>query len=115
MWNEMLVKIWAVIEPSVIGLVGVLIITALSALVTAVRTWAAGLKDARYAAIVQRLVAAAEQKLDVVTGEDKYEWVASELGKLGMKTDDAHIEAAVHDLNVMKGLTDCNVNIPPVQ
>ncbi|MHB8994540.1 MAG: hypothetical protein ACYC63_04745 [Armatimonadota bacterium] len=98
MWNQLLATVWVAIMPSVAGLVGLLVLGLLGALTNGAKTWAKSLKDKRLAAVVEMLVAAAEQQETTITGPDKRTWVLDQLAARGLKTDEAHIEAAVLSL-----------------
>ena len=107
-WNAFLKHCWEMAEPTVAGIVGAMILLIISALLTAARTWAATLKDKWYAGLVRTAVAAAEQKFkeQAGSGKQKREWVAEQLKKRGLDTDEAHLEAAVHALTLLKNAGD---------
>jgi hypothetical protein len=95
MWNEWLLKLWVVSEPTVAAIVGALCFILLCAAVSGVSRWARNHGELWYAGVVKRLVIMAEQQFIGKTGEQKRVWVSQQLVKMGMKVDQAHIESAV--------------------
>ena len=96
--EQFLLSVWKVLQPLAVDYAAAVCLGLGYYALAAVKTWVAGLKDARLKVVAEIAVNAAEQKYGDGNGEQKYAWVTGELRKRGLPADEAHIENAVRSL-----------------
>lgn len=94
--QEVGLQLWELLKPWVANVAAALLLVLIGKLVALAHTWAGTIHDDRVRAIVSSLVEAAEQKADLVTGPQKFDWVQAKLAERGIAADADDIEAAVY-------------------